>query len=419
MSTTATNTRKTKKASADAVAGVFASVTALLVFYPVDVLKTLRQASSSSSSSGVSHGPYDESSSSNEQSVTTSTNKVSSEKKVQPALSRRDWISLLFVGWKTKTLHVASSSFCYFYLHSWIASWFLSKRNRRGPSPSQRMILSAAAAVLNTFLTLPLDVLSTRQQAQRQQPVIPTSPRSDDSYEQVGTMERRDEGGESDEIFYTAHSESGNDDPGPSSFDTVEEAREDRAVDPLQKSDMKEGRESSSMSLDRDLVRKKGWKRLLQEAPSLWKGLLPALILCTNPAIHYTVYDTIKARLLDRRPVGTAHSTGSLNMAEAFVVGLAAKFVATMATYPFIRAKVVMMISSQKDDATAKSLFQCLQEEYQQAGVRAGLYRGCRLQLLHTLLKTALLMMVRERITRTTYRLMAVDSPPSSEGRKR
>ena len=42
---------------------------------------------------------------------------------------------------------------------------------------------------------------------------------------------------------------------------------------------------------------------------------------------------------------------------------------------------------------------------YQKEGI-AGLYKGCNLQLLHTLLKSALLMMVRERITSTTQRLI-------------
>ena len=42
---------------------------------------------------------------------------------------------------------------------------------------------------------------------------------------------------------------------------------------------------------------------------------------------------------------------------------------------------------------------------YAKEGIK-GLYKGCGLQLIHTMLKSALLMMVRERITVTTKRLI-------------
>jgi hypothetical protein len=124
----------------------------------------------------------------------------------------------------------------------------------------------------------------------------------------------------------------------------------------------------------------------------LWKGLYPSLLLCSNPSIHYTVFDSIKSQILQT-------NEQNLTMAQAFVVGLFAKFVATMVTYPLIRTKILLMVTSQK------SMMRCLSQEYQQHGLK-GWYRGCHLQLFHTLLKSALLMMVRERITVTTHRLL-------------
>jgi hypothetical protein len=41
-------------------------------------------------------------------------------------------------------------------------------------------------------------------------------------------------------------------------------------------------------------------------------------------------------------------------------------------------------------------------------GIR-GWYRGCSLQLLHTVLKSALLMMVRERIAYATHRFFRIE----------
>lgn len=86
-------------------------------------------------------------------------------------------------------------------------------------------------------------------------------------------------------------------------------------------------------------------------------------------------------------------------MSEAFVVGLFAKFVATISTYPLIRAKVILMVTSEK------SLLASLIRTYNQDGLR-GLYRGCDWQLLHTVLKSALMMMVREKITVSTHQLI-------------
>jgi hypothetical protein len=136
-------------------------------------------------------------------------------------------------------------------------------------------------------------------------------------------------------------------------------------------------------------------------------------------------------------------------MGEAFFIGLLAKFAATIATYPLIRAKVMLMCNGkgtpiQKEESTdedrynfrrgdttlnfggrvydknagagtgtprsegteaSQNLWRVLYSIYKNEGV-PGLYRGCNLQLIHTLLKSALLMMVREGITVTTRRMI-------------
>ena len=100
-------------------------------------------------------------------------------------------------------------------------------------------------------------------------------------------------------------------------------------------------------------------------------------------------------------------------MAEAFLLGLVAKFVATIATYPLIRAKVMIVTSQPSSQLSpVTELCKCITDEYENHGLQ-GLYRGCRLQLFHTLLKSALLMMVRERITRTTHRILMATEPTS------
>ena len=276
------------KALADALSGVGAALVALWVFYPIDVWKTHIQAG-----------------------------------KKPPPLRR-----MMSSGLQTKSMHTASSSFFYFYLYSWILSSWTARipTSSKKMSVSTRLLLSAVAAMLNTCLTLPLDVLSARHQT--------VSPESNKNHYQPESEDMEKSGNEPD-------------------------------------------------SLTRQYLR-----QLFGES-GLWKGLKPSLILCSNPAINYTVFDTVKSRYTAGR------TRNSLSSVEAFLLGLFSKFVATMATYPLIRAKVMLMVTSQS------SMYQCLQETYKENGVR-GLYEGCDLQLLHTLLKSALLMTIRERISEVT-----------------
>ncbi|CAN0448376.1 unnamed protein product, partial [Hapterophycus canaliculatus] len=98
-----------------------------------------------------------------------------------------------------------------------------------------------------------------------------------------------------------------------------------------------------------------------------WRGFIPSLILTCNPAINYTAFDMLKALWLRRRrpdpsaaaaaaaaaaaSAGVAANArgggapGFLNPLEAFLVAAAAKSLATLVTYPLIRAKVVLMTS--------------------------------------------------------------------------
>ena len=312
------NKARSKAALADALSGVAAALVALWVFYPIDVWKTHVQAG-----------------------------------RKPPPLRR-----MMSSGLETKSLHTASSSFFYFYLYSWIlSSWTAAARSStRKVSIPTRLFLSAVAAMLNTCLTLPLDVISARHQ---------TTTTFSEPAKRSSSMFQR-----------TASIEEGDD-------------QENENVDNEEETTTTYQKEEAFASMRQHVRRVNsflGWK-----IGGLWKGLKPSLILCSNPAINYTVYDTIKSRYT------MARATSSLSMAESFLLGLFSKFIATIATYPLIRAKVMLMVTSQK------SMLQCLRQTYRERGVK-GLYEGCDLQLLHTLLKSALLMMVRERISDATQR---------------
>ena len=379
-----------RKALADALAGVSASLAALWVFYPMDVWKTRLQGSRS-------NNYYDDDDDKEEEEERRSG--------IIPLTFVGSRTCFSFAGWHWKTLHTISSSFCYFYIQSAVFSWYTITTHhtthtilrKRQIHASSRLLLSAIAALLNTFLTLPLDVIASQQQARRK------------NEENVKEKEDDDEEEEDQELVLVENTGSG------SSDDFDEETIISRQQQQEHPSTITSYFSSS----------------LLKRLPFYWKGLGPSLLLCSNPAIHYTVFDSLKYRLLEQQQQRPSNQKKTnITMAEAFCLGIVAKFVATIITYPLIRAKVMLMLTTtshddhdednedtnkdtddqtekQKKKKKNKTMLSCLLDEYQQHGPTA-LYRGLQLQLIHTLLKSALLMMVRERITRTTRRLLLV-----------
>ena len=165
-----------KKALADAFAGVMASLISTMAFYPVDVWKTSMQAD------GV-HNKDDETDerrgsvvSGSQQSTTAST----TAHRLQLLLTKS------FRGLPHKLLHTMGSSFTYFFVYSLVQTKYAAYVKRRHhiaassssrgttatnntntirTSTATRLLLTAFAAVINTCITLPLDTISSRKQA--------------------------------------------------------------------------------------------------------------------------------------------------------------------------------------------------------------------------------------------------------------
>ena len=136
-----------------------------------------------------------------------------------------------------------------------------------------------------------------------------------------------------------------------------------------------------------------------------WQGLVPALILTLNPAINYAAFDAMKSilgRAKQRRPATK----------EILVLGLLSKFLATIITYPLIRAKVIMMAdfhSAQEErkhgergegeDPKDMQLVHVLARTVREGGPLA-LYVGCDAQIINTAFKNSLLLLTKEQISR-------------------
>lgn len=65
-----------------------------------------------------------------------------------------------------------------------------------------------------------------------------------------------------------------------------------------------------------------------------WKGLGAGVLLCTNPAINYGLFEQIKKGLLRVSKARQGGTAGTLDAGPAFWAGVVAKTVATVLTYP-------------------------------------------------------------------------------------
>lgn len=72
----------------------------------------------------------------------------------------------------------------------------------------------------------------------------------------------------------------------------------------------------------------------------LWSGTVPSLILVSNPAIHFMVYETLKRHILEGR------KASEISPLTFFAVGAAAKAIATVITYPLQLVQTKMRVNS-------------------------------------------------------------------------
>ncbi|GAB2266548.1 NAD(+) salvage pathway protein [Dionaea muscipula] len=158
------------------------------------------------------------------------------------------------------------------------------------------------------------------------------------------------------------------------------------------------------------------WKTLSEGTWSdAFDGLGISLLLTTNPSIQYTVFDQLKQRLLlrkKRNETGTESSPEALSAFAAFVLGAVSKSIATCLTYPLIRCKVVIQAAASDEDRkqenhskSDKTISSVVHSIWRTEGI-PGFFKGLHAQILKTVLSSALLLMIKEKIAKTTWVLM-------------
>mmetsp|Transcript_37991 Transcript_37991/g.75120 ORF Transcript_37991/g.75120 Transcript_37991/m.75120 type:complete len:506 (+) Transcript_37991:39-1556(+) len=174
----------------------------------------------------------------------------------------------------------------------------------------------------------------------------------------------------------------------------------------------------------------------------LWKGTGASLVLVSNPAIHFAVYEGVKRVLLNSNQAATlaaattaaagaaaaaqagpplascdasswqgvvpaafssavaaAASVSALSPLQGFLVGGCAKAAATVATYPLQMAQARLRSGCEADGANT---FTCLARVLRDDGV-AGLFQGFEAKIVQSVLTSALVFGSYETILGTFY----------------
>ncbi|KAE8793803.1 peroxisomal adenine nucleotide carrier 1-like [Hordeum vulgare] len=134
----------------------------------------------------------------------------------------------------------------------------------------------------------------------------------------------------------------------------------------------------------------------------------------------YTVFDQLKQKLILRQTRKNAESASdsspvALSAFSAFLLGAISKSVATILTYPLIRCKVMIQAADPDDDDEdesertgpgnsrhTKTMLGAMHAMWNKEGI-PGFFKGLHAQILKTVLSSALLLMIKQKISKFTW----------------
>ncbi|KAL3690275.1 hypothetical protein R1sor_016584 [Riccia sorocarpa] len=132
-----------------------------------------------------------------------------------------------------------------------------------------------------------------------------------------------------------------------------------------------------------------------------WKGVLPTLIMVSNPALQFMLYETLLKWLTKNRPVkknGLKHTTAT----EVFTIASIAKLGATIVTYPLLVVKSRLQAKQEiggdkalQYSGTADAIVKMVRYE----GI-LGFYKGMSTKIVQSVLAAAVLFMIKEELVK-------------------
>ncbi|XAR65902.1 hypothetical protein NMG60_11011898 [Bertholletia excelsa] len=139
-----------------------------------------------------------------------------------------------------------------------------------------------------------------------------------------------------------------------------------------------------------------------------WKGVLPSLIMVSNPSIQFMLYETMLKKLKQRRAMYNKRDN-SITALEIFLLGAVAKLGATVVTYPLLVVKSRLQakqISGGDKRHYYKGTSDAFVKMIRYEGFH-GFYNGMSTKIAQSVLAAAVLFMVKEELVRGARWLLA------------
>ncbi|KAJ7541893.1 hypothetical protein O6H91_10G081200 [Diphasiastrum complanatum] len=141
-----------------------------------------------------------------------------------------------------------------------------------------------------------------------------------------------------------------------------------------------------------------------------WKGVLPTLIMVSNPSIQFMIYETLLKHMTRKRKLNK-HGLKNVSAFEVFLLGAFAKLGATVATYPLLVVK--SRLQAKQDTSVDNSLhytgtLDAIAKMVKYEGLR-GFYRGMSTKIVQSVLAAAVLFMIKEELVKLARTIFSKD----------
>jgi len=135
-------------------------------------------------------------------------------------------------------------------------------------------------------------------------------------------------------------------------------------------------------------------RRITQEGGilALWKGLVPALILVSNPAIQYMSFERMKVLLESKK------TSKDLQSWHFFILGALAKLIATVLTYPYIVVKSRLQMRQVEDEfGHYDNTMDVIKKIIKYEGI-IGFYKGMSSKIVQSVFTAAFLFAIQDKM---------------------
>mmetsp|Transcript_72044 Transcript_72044/g.105591 ORF Transcript_72044/g.105591 Transcript_72044/m.105591 type:complete len:314 (-) Transcript_72044:388-1329(-) len=149
---------------------------------------------------------------------------------------------------------------------------------------------------------------------------------------------------------------------------------------------------SNPLKILRDVIKEGG-------ISGLYSGWTAYLVLCLKPAITYALFDALKKLILRKKTAkgATGSAASTLTALEAFLIGAIARAVATIAVFPYTRAKIIVKSTKTEVGQAPPTIGGTVARIIKTQGFFS-LYKGCAPEVGRGVLSAALMLSAKEKI---------------------